>query len=164
MTIRRNVTIAALSIASIVFMSQTPAGLLLAQRGEHHTLRLKVTFVNFASTNQNFDSTNYGVLAVGDQFTLSGTVAPFGRPDHGGSLGVQFVATAPGGAELLAHGAVSLPDGKITFQMLVDASDNPDVHAAITGGTGAYLGAGGELIHHTRANGDEEFIFIFSKP
>jgi hypothetical protein len=162
----RNFAFAALSVALTVFLSQTSSARLFAQHGasggEHHTLRLKVNFVSFSSTSPSFDLTDYSVLAVGDEFTLGGTVAPFGKPDEVGSFGVQFVVTAPEGTELIAHGALNLPDGKISFQMLVGPSDSPDVHAAITGGTGAYLNAGGELIHHRRANGDEEFIFNFS--
>jgi len=73
---------------------------------------------------------------------------------------IMDVATQTTGAE--RGFLILVDDGKISFQMLVGPSDNPDVHAAITGGTGTYLNAGGELIHHTRANGDEEFIFNFS--
>lgn len=162
----RTVAFAGLSVALVLFLSQTPDDRLFAHGGtpgrQHYTLRLKVNFTDFHSTNPGFDSTNLTVLAIGDQFTLGGTVARFGRPaDVIGHFGVHFVATAPMGAYLLANGALILPDGKITFQMLVGPSDTLDVRAAITGGTGAYLNAGGELIHHRRPNGDEEFIFRF---
>jgi hypothetical protein len=163
----RKIAFAALSVALTVFLSLTPGARLFAQNGarggEHHTLRLKVNFISFHSTNPSYDLTNQDVLAVGDQFTLGGTVARFEKPaDEIGRFGVHFVATAPAGADLLLTGALILPEGKITFQTLVGPSDNPDVHGPITGGTGAYLNAGGDLIHHRRANGDEEFIFIFS--
>lgn len=167
MKMPRNFALASLSVASITLLLQIPITSVAAQDGGHdnqrYTLRLKANFVSFYSANPNFDLTNPNVLAVGDQFTVGGTVARFASPaDQIGDFGVQFVATAPAGADLLANGVVILPDGKISFQMLVGPSDNPDVHAAITGGTGTYLNAGGELIHHTRANGDEEFIFNFS--
>jgi hypothetical protein len=167
MKILRNFAFASLSVASITLLLQIPITRVAAQddarRGQRHTLRLKANFISFYSTNPNYDSTNPNVLSVGDQFTLGGTVARFESPaDAIGDFGVQFVATALAGTDLLAHGALILPDGKISFQMLVGPSDNPDVYAAITGGTGAYLNAGGELIHHTRANADEEFIFNFS--
>jgi hypothetical protein len=162
----RNFAFAAVSVASITFLLQAPILGLVAPDGarrDHHRLRLKANFATYNSTNPNYDLTNPNVLGVGDQFTLGGTVARFERPDQEvGAFGVQFVTTTPGGAELLAHGALTLADGKISFQMLVGPSDNPDVRGAITGGTGAYLNAGGELIHRRRANGDEEFIFNFS--
>ena len=101
MQISKNFAFAALSVASIVCMSQTPTARLFAQDGarggQHHTLRLKANFISFHSANPNYDLTNPNVLAVGDQFTLGGTVARFKRPDDQiGAFGVHFVATAPG--------------------------------------------------------------------
>ena len=166
MKIRRNFAFAALSIATITSALQTPAAGSVAQGGArggpHHTLRLKANFVHFFSTNPSYDLTNPEVLAVGDQFTLGGTVEGLESPQTG-HFGVHFVATAPAGpdAKLLAHGALSLSGGTITFQMLVGPSSNP-AHAAITGGTDAYSNAGGELIHYSHPNGDQEFVFYFS--
>jgi hypothetical protein len=165
MKILRNFAFASLSVASITLLLQTPITRVAAQdnsrRGQHHTLRLKANFLSFYSTNPNYDSTNQNVLTVGDQFTLGGTLARFETPDMMiGNFGVQFVATVPDGAVLLANGTLTLPDGMISFQFLVDQSGS--VGAPITGGTGAYLNAGGILIHNTLANGDDEFIFNFS--
>ncbi|MBA2602694.1 MAG: hypothetical protein H0U94_03835 [Acidobacteria bacterium] len=168
MKIRRNSAFAALSVASIVFALQTPATGSVPQRGArgglHHTLRLKVNFLTFSSTNPSLshDLTNTEVLMVGDQFTLAGSVEGIENPETG-HFGVHFVSTGLAGpaANLLAHGALTLSGGTITFQMLVRPSDNP-ARAAITGGTRAYSNAGGELVHYSHPNGDQEFVFYFS--
>ena len=60
-----------------------------------------------------------------------------------------------------------LPDGKISFQILLrrpvtpDSDGNINRYAAITGGTGAYWNARGELNDQTRANGYRELIINF---
>jgi hypothetical protein len=109
-------------------------------------------------------------LPVGAQLTFGGTLAHPDRPDlQVGTAGVHFVVTLTGlaGDELLGNGCMILPDGKISFQILLRRPVTPDSHgdinrhATITGGTGAYRNAGGELNHVTHANGAQEYIFDF---
>ena len=60
-----------------------------------------------------------------------------------------------------------LPDGKISTQILLrrpvtpDSQGNINRYSTITGGTGAYWNARGELNHRTRANGAQELILNF---
>jgi hypothetical protein len=110
-------------------------------------------------------------VPVGGQLTFGGSLA---HPDHPelqiGSVGIQFVSTMSGseGDELLGNGCMILPEGKISFQLLLRRPIAPDVngdinrYSAITGGTGAYRNAGGELNHRTRANGQQEYILTFN--
>ena len=110
-------------------------------------------------------------LPVGTQLTFGGTLALPDRPDiQIGTVGIHFVVTltGPTGDELLGNGCMILPDGKISYQILLRRPVTPDSHgdinrySAITGGTGAYRNAGGQLNHRTRANGAQEFILDFS--
>ena len=108
-------------------------------------------------------------LAVGDQLTFGGTLAHPNRPDEQiGTIGIHFVVTLTDpGAELLGNGCMILPDGKISFQILLSRPVTPDSHgninrySAITGGTGAYRNARGEINDQTHANGYRELIIDF---
>ena len=109
-------------------------------------------------------------LPVGVQLTFGGTVAHPDRPNTPiGTVGVQFVVTLSdvAGDEILGNGFINLPNGKISHQILLrrpvapDSNGNINRISAITGGTGAYRGVGGELNHRTRADGSQEFILNF---
>ena len=75
--------------------------------------------------------------------------------------------TGSTGDELLGNGCMILPDGKISFQILlrrpVAADSNGDLnrYSAITGGTGAYWNARGEVNDVTHANGYRELVLNF---
>jgi hypothetical protein len=110
-------------------------------------------------------------IAVGEQLTFGGTLAHPDRPDiQIGTVAVHFVValTAPAGDELLGNGCIILPDGKISTQILLrrpaprDSHGDINRYSAITGGTGAYRNARGEVNHVTHANGAEELILTFS--
>ena len=110
-------------------------------------------------------------LAVGAQLTFGGTLAHPDHPDEPiGTTGIHFVVTlsAPAGDELLGNGCMILPDGKISTQILlrrpVVADSNGDInrYSTITGGTGAYWNARGEVNDVTHANGYRELVLNFS--
>ena len=97
-------------------------------------------------------------LPVGAQLTFGGTLAHPDRPDEPiGTTGIHFVVTLSGaeGDELLGNGCMILPDGKISFQILLrrpvvaDSDGNINRYSAITGGTDAYWNARGEINDQT---------------
>ena len=155
------VALAALAALAVALLFQTPITRAVAAdkapQGNGHTLHVRQYFTSFHSTQAGVE------LAVGDQLTFGGTVADIESPDEQiGSVGVHFVVTAPGGAELLGNGCLILPDGKVSVQILIGEKDwAGDYHGVTTGGTGAYRNASGEFIHHERADGGLEYFYNF---
>ena len=151
-------TLAALAVA---LLFQTPiTRAVAADKAPHvngHTLHLRAYFTSFHSTQAGAG------LAVGDQLTFGGTLARIESPNEQiGSVGAHFAVTAPEGAELLGNGCLILPDGKVSFQILIGEKDwAGDLHGVITGGTGAYRNARGEYVHQNRADGGVELIYNF---
>jgi hypothetical protein len=126
------------------------------------TLRLRVFFQQVASTQKG------PVPQFGDQFTLAGPVALFDTPNQIiGRIALQLVATTDGATETLLSGTLNLKDpsgkvapGQISFAGLSPTSE-PRIPGPITGGTGAYRGAKGEVAHLTPAPNVEELILTF---
>lgn len=160
-------TLAALAIA-LLFQLPVTRGDDNNRKDDRNTLRLIPAFNPPVST---FGGAVTPPLPVGVQLTFGGTVAHPGQPTIPiGTVGVHFVVTLSdlAGDEILGNGCMNLPDGKISFQILLrrpvppDSNGNINRYSAITGGTGAYRNAGGELNHRTRADGSQEFILNFS--
>jgi len=142
--------------------------------GDRHKLHLSVKFVH----NRGLGSTLPAAVG-GGFFTWGGTLARPESPDEKiGTFGVFFLRTTPAlnpattptteGTETLVHGTLRLPDGMISFTGLLlpedsvaDANGVKSRIGPITGGTGDYWNARGEIDHQTAANGDEEFIITF---
>ena len=158
-------TLAALAV-TLLFQTQITRADDHGQRGENgHTLHL-IPHFNPPVTTSGFAPP----LPVGAQLTFGGTLADPSRPDEPiGTTGIHFVVTltGPEGDELLGNGCMILPDGKISFQILLhrpvvaDSQGNINRYSAITGGTGAYKNAGGEINDQTHANGYRELIIDF---
>ena len=161
--------LAALAALAVTLLFQIPPTRAVAQDGARqdngHTLHL-IPHFNPPVTTHGFALP----LPVGAQLTFGGTLAHPNRPDEPiGTIGIHFVVTLtdPVGDELLGNGCMILPDGKISFQILlrrpVVADSNGDInrYSAITGGTGAYWNARGEINDVTHANGYRELIVNF---
>jgi hypothetical protein len=159
---------AALAIALLI---QTPAARADEndKKDDRNTVRLIPSFNPPVST---YGGVVAPPLPVGTQLTFGGTVAQPAQPGVPiGTVGVHFVVTLSDltGDQILGHGCMTLPDGKISYQILLrrpvvpDSNGNINRYSAITGGTGVYRNAGGELNHQTRADGSQEFILNFSK-
>jgi hypothetical protein len=162
-------TLAALTALAVTLLFQTQ----ITRADEHgergdngHTLHL-IPHFNPPVTTDGFAPP----LPVGAQLTFGGTLALPNRPDEQiGTIGIHFVVTLTGlaGDELLGNGCLILPDGKISYQILLRRPVTPDSHgdinrySAITGGTGAYWNARGELNDVTHANGYRELVLNFS--
>lgn len=78
-----------------------------------------------------------------------------------GLAALHCAVTGAGGSAFLCEAAFTLPDGKILAQVLFDEADwlSPTNRLAITGGTGRYRHARGEVLVGTLASGDETFTF-----
>jgi len=158
-------SLAALAV-TLLFQTQITRADDHGQRGDNgHTLHL-IPHFNPPVTTDGFAPP----LPVGAQLTFGGTLADPSRPDEPiGTTGIHFVVTltGPEGDELLGNGCMILPDGKISFQILLhrpvvaDSQGNINRYSAITGGTGAYKHAGGQINDQTRANGEREIIVDF---
>jgi hypothetical protein len=169
MKIIKNLTVAALAALAVTLLFQIPTTRAVAQDGpphdNGHTFRL-IPHFNPPVTTHGFAPP----LPVGAQLTFGGTLAHPNRPDEQiGTTGIHFVVTLTGtaGDELLGNGCMILPDGKISFQILLsrpvvaDSDGNINRYSAITGGTGAYWNARGVINDQTHANGYRELIVNF---
>ena len=159
-------TLGALAVA-LLFQIPTTRADDTNRQDDRNTLRLIPTFNAPVSSHGGAPTPP---LPVGVQLTFGGTVAHPDRPTTPiGSVGVQFVVTRMDftGDEILGNGFINLPNGKISFQILLrrpvapDSNGNINRISAITGGTGDYRGVGGELNHRTRADGSQELILSF---
>ena len=108
-------------------------------------------------------------LAVGDQLTFGGTLAHPSHPDiQIGTIGIHFVVTLTGVRGLRFRCLVFYPTEGNYFQILLrrpvvaDSDGNLNRYSAITGGTGDYRNARGEINDQTHANGYRELIIDFS--
>jgi hypothetical protein len=162
--------LAALATLAVTLLLQIPITRSVAangpSQGKGHTLHL-IPHFNPPVTTHGFAPP----LPVGAQLTFGGTLADPNRPDEPiGTTGIHFVVTLSGaeGDELLGNGCMILPDGKISFQILLrrpvvaDSDGNINRYSAITGGTDAYWNARGEINDQTHANGYRELIINFS--
>ena len=120
-----------------------------------HTLSLIVYFEQFAGPE---------APSFGDQFTIGGTVARVESPtERMGTFAIHSVATAPQAAETLLYGVLNMPDGQIAFTGL-SPTQEPRIPGPITGGTGLYRNARGQVDHQSLADGVEELILTFTNP
>jgi hypothetical protein len=162
--------LAALAALAVTLLFQIPITRSVAaagpSHGTGHTLHL-IPHFNPPVTTHGFAPG----LPVGAQLTFGGTLSHPDRPDEQiGTIGIHFVVTLTGPAEdeLLGNGCMILPDGKISFQILLhrpappDSDGNINRYSAITGGTGAYWNARGQANDRTYANGYRELILDFS--
>jgi hypothetical protein len=165
----KNAGLAALAALAVTLLFQIPPTRAVAQDGARrdngHTFHLIPHFNPPVSTHGDALP-----LPVGAQRTFGGTLAHPDRPDEPiGTIGIHFVTTLTGlaGDEVLGNGCMILPDGKISFQILLrrpvppDSDGNINRYSAITGGTGAYWNARGQINDQTRANGERELIVNF---
>jgi hypothetical protein len=114
--------------------------------GKGKTLRLVAT-----DTQENFLDLGSPGPSLGDELVISETLARRGR-DVGTAGVVCTVTGAEAPYEVLAFQCVatlSLRNGQITLQGLIEVQGENDPGpwtVAITGGTGAFRGAGGEAV------------------
>ena len=153
----KTLTFAVLMAATVTLLFQISITRAVAQnkasQDNSRQFRLRAYFERYAGP---------AVPDFGDQFTLVGTVARFESPDQRiGSFGLHFVVTAPKAAETMLNGILNLPDGQISIAGL-SPTQGSRVPGPITGGTGAYWNARGQLEHLSLPNGVEEFILIFN--
>src|SRR5688572_22892465 len=89
------------------------------RKDDRNTLRLIPTFNAPVST---YGGVVAPPLPVGVQLTFGGTVAHPSRPDLPiGTAGIHFVVTLSDstGDEILGNGSINLPDGLISYQILL---------------------------------------------
>jgi len=151
------------SVASAVVLLLHVAPALAADQSNGHRT-LHVLFHPTSYTSTQADPTG-SVFAVGEQVFLGGTILRFVEPhDQIGTVGLHCSATGENGSELLCEVAFTLTAGKITGQTLFDVQGewlNETRKLAITGGTGAYRNATGEMTVTSLGTGDEEITFNF---
>lgn len=152
MSTTKKVILIMLVATAVTLLFQIPVARAIAQGNSNRQLRLRANFTNY------FGPTSPG---VGDQFTLTGTVAPFDTPNQViGTIAIHFVATAPFAAETMLNGVMNLPEGQISFAGL-SPTQEPRIPGPITGGTGSYWNARGQVAHLS-PGGVEELIVTFN--
>jgi hypothetical protein len=148
------VVVGALALGSVASVAADP--------GRNHALRVLFHDTSFTSTQADPSG---NVFVPGDVFTLGGTILRFENPhEQIGTVGGVFTATGAGGSSILADVVWSLPGGKISAQTLFDLQTEllaPSRKLAITGGTGIYRHASGEVTVTTLSSGDELMDFTF---
>jgi hypothetical protein len=143
--IKPKVHLAVLAIAAIgVFLFAT--GVASAHGGGKQTLRLVAT-----ELQSEFLDLGAPGPSLGDELVFSESLEQHGR-DVGMSGAVCTVTHAMAPYDVLTYhcvGTLSLRRGQITLQGLIEVQGEDDPGpfiVAITGGTGAYRGAGGEAV------------------
>jgi hypothetical protein len=124
-----------------------------AQKGDRNRDGVRILHVTLTDSHEtDFDPDNNGP-SVGDRFVVFGTVTKDGRRIGMGGYECVTMLFTPGAdpnGEPAAFtdqcvGSLSLARGQITVQGLVDRTGQPPITIAVTGGTGAYRTAHGEL-------------------
>jgi hypothetical protein len=154
MTKPKKLTLLGLAAAATTLLFHIPVTRAIAQgNSSNRQLRLRAYFLKYAGpVTPDF----------GDQFTLTGNVAPFDTPNQViGTIAIHFVATAPFAAETMLNGVMNLPEGQISFAGL-SPTQEPRIPGPITGGTGSYWNARGQVAHLSFAGGVEELILTFN--
>jgi hypothetical protein len=101
-----------------------------------------------------------GKASVGDTFAFNSPVFDQARTTRLGVLSVRCTVTSPGKeskSEAECTGVVRLNEGMITLATTIKG-DPKTVTAAVTGGTGKYVGARGSLTSTTVKGGSEDTI------
>jgi hypothetical protein len=162
----RRLVVAGFAAAVLGLFLQNPmpvvAGDQNGNQGNKRTLRLRVYFQQVSSTQKG------AIPQFGDQFTLAGPVALFDTPNQIiGRFALQVVVTSDGATETLLSGILNLKDpsrkagtGQVSFTGLTPTSE-PRLPGPITGGTGDFKGAKGEIAHLTPAANVEELVVTF---
>jgi hypothetical protein len=149
------------TMSAIVLLLHLPLAFADEQHG-NHTLTVRSHLTSYTSTQA--DPTG-SVFAPGDEVFLAANILRIGgEHDQIGTVGLHCSATGANGSELLCEVAFTLKDGKITGQTLFDVQGewlNETRKLAITGGTGIYRNASGELIVTTLTTEDEQITFKF---
>jgi len=153
MTTTKKVTLTMLAATAVTLLFHIPVGRAIAQGNSNRQLRLRAYFTKYAGPQ---------VPDFGDQFTLTGSVAPFDTPNQViGTIAIHFVATAPFAAETMLNGVMNLPEGQISFAGL-SPTQEPRIPGPITGGTGSYWNSRGQVAHLSFQGGVEELILTFN--
>lgn len=108
----------------------------------------------------DIDVDGNGKLSPGDQSVFADTLSQDGK-QIGTSGGVCTVTRVGSKKDFTFHCMVTfdLPKGQITSQGLIDA-EQKEFKEAITGGTGAYKNAGGEVLVKLVSKGADLTFFI----
>jgi hypothetical protein len=142
---------AAVALVALVVGTVTPALGSSGDDDKERTIR-----VRFTLTEEAFVDAGDKGESLGDQFVFSGTLEKGG--DEVGSAGVvcTTVSVERGEAQCVATSWFS--DGQITAQVLVNFAEEPSA-LPITGGSGKYEGAEGEIVPRPISETEEILIF-----
>lgn len=123
---------------------------------DHQVLDLQV----LRDSNSYLDLGAQGV-SVGDEYIYANVLGRHGRPV--GTDGSSCLVTSIDGGKVTTNCVLSvkLPEGQITAQSLWTTGDST-LRMAITGGTGAYRGATGELTCNDILTAKETYHVDFS--
>jgi hypothetical protein len=155
---RIHAAVLAIVVLGVLTLGTTAA---MAHGKQKHTLRLVATEIQ-----SDFLDLGAPGPSLGDELVFSESLARRGR-DVGESGGVCTVVQVTAPYEVLTLHCVatlSLRRGQITLQGLIEVQSMDDpgpFTAAITGGTGAYRGAGGQARIRNRADGTTVYKLRF---
>jgi len=149
---RLAVLMCAVALAAVAFGGLSPA---LGSNGDddesHHVIR-----VVSITTEEEFVDVGAEGFSLGDQFVFSSKELKGG--EEVGHSGVACTFTSLERGEIQCVGTTWFEDGQITLQGLI-AGEPQNFVVPITGGSGKYEGAEGEL--HVRSVSDTKEILTF---
>jgi hypothetical protein len=143
---RRRLQVAVVSIAAVLAVAGVAAFATTASSAGGSRV------VHLIGTETDSEFLSQGKASgLGDEVVFSGTLRYPGGDNTIGRFGGTLTQITPAGLQQ-AQVTLQLPDGQIAIQGVLDFAAPPYVHA-ITGGTGAYDGVGGEFTF-THDNGN----------
>jgi allene oxide cyclase-like protein len=143
--------IAAAALAATPLASASTGG---AQDTHRHTETLQLVARQTQTASLDLGAKGH---SLGDQLIIAEDLYRDGKKTGDHSVTCTYVHTGPD--ELQCLGTFALPQGQITGQALLHLPATSAVDIAITGGTGAYSGAGGYV--HTVPAGTTERHLTF---
>jgi hypothetical protein len=148
-------------VIGVLALSTSGAGA-HSSRGSHATRATETLHLIGHETDSTFLDQGPTGPSLGDEIVFGGTLErePGDRP--AGRFGGTLVSITPDDSLLQATVTLQLPEGQIAIQGVLDFSKPPFVHA-ITGGTGAFLGAKGEFTFHDQAPGVLEMTLTLER-
>lgn len=142
------------AVAALAVSSVAPA----TGGGDHHGDRDKIRVLS-TTTEEAFVDLDEPDFSLGDMFVFSADLTKHGR--QVGRAGVVCTVTSVEREEAQCLGTASLRKGQITVQGLL-VGEEEVFELAITGGTGAFEGAGGTLVVKELSETKELLTFHFS--
>lgn len=151
-----------IALTSVLVLAGSGAALAARQPSEHNRGHKRVHVLQVhrnAEQARELDLDHSATLSIGDQHVATADFYQ-GTERVGFDGAVCTLVRAPSWFHCVATN--NFTEGSLTVQFLGDFSSPGPYHFAITGGTGAYRGARGEVLFIAKANGEADVTYTFT--